>query len=96
LLHFLTLFLILAILVVVIIVKFDAVVKGVTAVASLLALVAASHIALGNIGGIVEKALTDTTGAVKGSLFDSLWHSTQQQAVNQATLIQPPLYLNRP
>lgn len=90
LLHFLFLLVILAVVLVVVIVNFDAVVKAVTAVAGLLALASTAHFALSNINGIVEKALTQTTGAVKGSLIDSLWHSTQQKAVNQATLIAPP------
>lgn len=90
LLHFLIILVILALALVVILTNLDVVLRGVTAITGLLALLVASHIALNNIGGIVEKALTQTGGAVKGSLIDSLWHSTQQKAVNQATFIAPP------
>jgi hypothetical protein len=93
LLHFLALFLVLIVLVialVVIVANLGVVVKGVTAVAGLLALVGASHFTLSNVSGIAEKALTHTEGAVKGSLVDSIWHSTQQKAVNEATCVLPP------
>ncbi len=93
LLHFLALFLVLIVLVialVVVVANLGVVIKGVTAVAGLLALVGASHFTLSNISGIAEKALTHTEGTVKGSLVDSIWHSTQQKAVNEATCILPP------
>ena len=93
LLHFLALFLVLIVLVIaltVVVANLGVVIKGVTAVAGLLALVGASHFTLSNVSGIAEKALTHTEGAVKGSLVDSIWHSTQQKAVNGATCILPP------
>ncbi len=87
--HLLALLLVLAVILVVVVLNFNLVLTGVTAVAGLLALAGTSHSALGNIGGLLQGAATKTEGTIKGSLVDSLWHSTQQTAINNATYIPP-------
>jgi hypothetical protein len=85
------LLLILIIALVVILANFDQVVKAAAAVASLVALVSTSHLASNNLSGFVERALTHSSGAIKGSPIEAFWQSTQQKAVNDATCILPPV-----
>lgn len=87
----LALLLILIVSLVVILLNIDQVIKAITAIAGFIALVGTSHIAMSNLNGFVEKALTHTGEALKGSPIETLWHSDQQKAVNDATLIAPPL-----
>ncbi|HEV2581174.1 MAG TPA: hypothetical protein VGT44_10020 [Ktedonobacteraceae bacterium] len=83
------LLLILVVALVVILANFDQVVKAVAAAATLVALVSTSHLATSNITVFVERALSHSSDVFKGSPIESLWQSTQQKAVNDATCILP-------
>jgi hypothetical protein len=86
----LALLLILIVSLVVVLLNIDQVVKAVTAIAGFIALVSTSHIAMSNLNGFIQKALAHTGESLKGSPIEALWHSDQQKAVNDATLIAPP------
>lgn len=86
----LALVLIIAVLVIVIVSHLNEVVTAVTAVAGFLALVGTSHSAMSNVGNVLQHAVTQTGSTIKGSLVDSVWHSTQQKAINDATYIVWP------
>lgn len=87
--HALVLLLVMAIILVVVILNFNLVLTGITAVAGFLALAGTSHSAFSNIGGLLQGVATRTEGTIRSSLVDSLWHSTQQTAINNATYIPP-------
>jgi len=76
----------------------NVIVTAVTAGAGFLAATGIAHSVMTSIGGILEKALSGNTlqkvearatEGVKVSMIDSVWNSTQQQAVNKATCILP-------
>jgi hypothetical protein len=87
--HVFVLLLVLAVIVVIVVLNYNLVLTGITAVAGFLALAGTSHSAFSNIGGLLQGAATRAEGTIKGSLVDSLWHSTQQTNINNATYIPP-------
>jgi hypothetical protein len=81
--------LIVALLVFLIISNLNIVTKEITAIIGLLTAFGITNSLVNTIGGIFQKAISDVTGTVRGSVIDNIKHSTQQMAVNQATSIPP-------
>ena len=84
-----TLIVIVAVVVVVLETNKDQFIAGITAVAGFLALAGTSHSATSNVGGLLRGAPVQAGSAVKFSLAESVWHSTQQKAINEATFVAP-------
>jgi hypothetical protein len=86
----LVLVLILALLIYVIVSNLNILTKEFTAVVALLTAFGITHTLVDTTGNILQKAVSDVTGTFKGTVIDNIKHSTQQAAVNKATLIPPP------
>ncbi|MDQ6644416.1 MAG: hypothetical protein M3Y76_08200 [Chloroflexota bacterium] len=87
----LVLALILALLLYVIVSNFNLLTKEVSAVIALLAAFGITHTLIDATGNILQKAVSEATGTFKGTFIDNIKHSTQQEAINKATLIPPSL-----
>ena len=85
----LTLLVIIAVVVVVVVIYKNQVIAGVAAIAGVLALAGTSHSATSNVGGLLRGAPAQAGSAVKFSLAESVWHSTQQRAINEAVFVVP-------
>ena len=83
--------LIVALLVFLIVSNLNIVTKEITAIIGLLTAFGITNSLGHTIGGIFQKAVSDVTGTVRGSVIDNIKHSTQQMAVNQATFIPPTI-----
>ena len=80
---------IVALLVFLIVSNLNIVAKEITAIIGLLTAFGITNSLVNTIGGLFQKAVSDVTGTVRGSVIDNIKHSTQQMAVNQATFIPP-------
>ena len=80
---------IVAVVVIALVVYKDQLVAGVTAVAGALAIAGTSHSATSNVGGLLRGAPAAPGGAAKFSLAESVWHSTQQKAINEEVFKAP-------
>jgi hypothetical protein len=85
----LVIILILALLLFVIISNLNPITKEVTAVVALLTALGITHTVVNATGSILQKAVSEVTGTIRGSVIDNIRHSTQQQEVNTATYIPP-------
>lgn len=85
----LVIILILALLLFVIISNLNPITKEVTAVVALLTALGITHTVVNTTGSILQKAVSEVTGTIRGSVIDNISHSTQQQEVNTATYIPP-------
>ena len=83
--------LVVALLVFLIVSNLNIVTKEITAIIGLLTAFGITNSLGHTIGGIFQKAVSDVTGTVRGSVIDNIKHSTQQMAVNQATFIPPTI-----
>jgi len=68
---------------------FNIITKEVAGVVAALTAFGITHDIVNNAGNILQKAVSEATGTFKGSVIDNIRSSTQQQAVNNATLIHP-------
>lgn len=80
---------IIVILAIVILSNHNIIVTGVTAATGLLTLLGTYHSVATNVGSLLQKAASQATSDLKGSLVDSLWNSTQQKEVNKGLYIPP-------
>ena len=87
----LVLALILALLLYVVVSNFNLLTKEVSAVIALLAAFGITHTLIDATGNILQKAVSEATRTFEGTFIDNIKHSTQQEAINKATLIPPPL-----
>jgi hypothetical protein len=83
--------LILALLLYVILSNFDMIVKEISAVIGLVVAFVISHNLLSTIGGILERAVSEVSGTIKGSMLDTIRFTNQQEEVNEGTLIPPAI-----
>jgi hypothetical protein len=84
------LLLLLVILLIVVISQFNTpIVKEISAVVGLIVAFAFSHNLLNNVGNILEKAVSDVSATIKGSVIENIRHTIQQEEVNVGTLIPP-------
>jgi len=81
--------LILALLLFVIISQFNLIAKEVTAVAGLLTLLGVFHSVVNTIGNIIQRAVSEATETIRGSVIDTIRNSTLQEAINKAIFIPP-------
>jgi hypothetical protein len=91
----LVLVLVLAFLVYVIVSNLNIITKEFTAVVALLTAFGITHTLVDTTGNILQKAVSEATGTFKGTVIDNIKHSTQQEAINKATIIPPPT-VNQP
>jgi len=85
----LVIILILALLLYVIISNINPITKEVTVVVALLTALGITHSVVNATGSILQRAVSEVTGYIRGSVIDNIRHSTQQQEVNKATFIPP-------
>ncbi len=92
------LLLILALVLFVLFSHLNLIVTTVTTAGAAIAALGITHTVVSSLSGIIQRAFSGntlekvenrTTTAIKVSVIDNLWNSTQQQAVNKATYILP-------
>ena len=81
---------ILVILLIVVISQFSSpIVKEISAVIGIVVAFALSHNLLNTAGNILEKAVSDVSVTIRGSVIENIRHTVQQEEVNDGTL-KPP------
>ncbi len=81
---------ILVILLIVIISQFSSlIIKEISAVIGVVVAFALSHNLLNTAGNILEKAVSDVSGTIRGSVIENIRHTIQQEEVNDGTIIPP-------
>lgn len=69
--------------------NFATIAKEFTAVLGLVAAFVISHNLLSSAGNILEKAVSEVSETIKGSVIENIRHTVQQEEVNDGTLIPP-------
>jgi hypothetical protein len=81
---------ILVILLIVIISQFSSIlIKEISAVIGIVVAFALSHNLLSTAGNILEKAVSEVSETIKGSVIENIRHTIQQEEVNDGTIIPP-------
>ena len=65
------------------------IVKEISAAIGVVVAFALSHNLLNTVGNILEKAVSDVSGTIKGSVIENIRHTVQQEEVNDGTIIPP-------